>query len=77
MLYNYIMLALCVSIDSFGTGVTYGLKNTKISRLAKLTLFIFSFFIAWKMIHIPIEHKIKQPSKLHKKSEKMPDIRFP
>lgn len=45
MLYNYIMLAFCVSIDSLGTGITYGLKNTKISKLAKLTLFILSFGI--------------------------------
>lgn len=45
MLYNYIMLALCVSIDSLGTGITYGLKNTRISKLAKLTLFILSFVI--------------------------------
>ena len=45
MFYNYIMLALCVSIDSLGTGITYGLKNTKISNWAKLILFIFSFTI--------------------------------
>lgn len=45
MLYNYIMLALCVSIDSLGTGITYGLKNTKISNLAKVTLFFISFVI--------------------------------
>lgn len=45
MLYNYIMLAFCVSIDSLGTGITYGLKNTKISKLAKVTLFIISFGI--------------------------------
>ena len=45
MFYNYIMLALCVSIDSLGTGITYGLKNTKISILAKLTLFVLSFVI--------------------------------
>ena len=31
MLYSYIMLALCVSIDALGTGITSGLKNTKIS----------------------------------------------
>lgn len=45
MLYNYILLALCVSIDSLGTGITYGLKNTKITNCAKLTLFILSFII--------------------------------
>lgn len=47
MLYNYIMLALCVSIDSLGTGITYGLKNTKISNCAKIILFVFSFFITY------------------------------
>lgn len=45
MFYNYIILALCVSIDSLGTGLTYGLKNTKISNLARLILFVFAFFI--------------------------------
>lgn len=45
MLYSYIMLALCVSIDALGTGITYGLKNTKISNCAKVILFIFSFII--------------------------------
>lgn len=45
MLYNYIILAFCVSIDSLGTGITYGLKNTKISISAKIILFAFSFII--------------------------------
>lgn len=45
MLYNYIILAFCVSIDSLGTGFTYGLKNTKISISAKIILFAFSFII--------------------------------
>lgn len=41
------MLAFCVSIDSLGTGITYGLKNTKISGLAKFVLFIFSLSITF------------------------------
>lgn len=45
MFYNYIMLSFCVSIDALGTGITYGLKNTKISIWAKFTLFIISFVI--------------------------------
>lgn len=47
MLYNYIILAFCVSIDSLGTGITYGLKNTKISISAKIILFAFSFLITF------------------------------
>ena len=45
MFYNYIMLALCLSIDSLGTGIKYDLKNTRISNCAKLILFIFSLSI--------------------------------
>lgn len=47
MLYNYIILAFCVSIDSLGTGITYGLKNTKISVSAKIILIAFSFIISF------------------------------
>lgn len=43
---NYILLAFCVSIDSFGIGITYGIKNTKISLLAKCILFLFAIIIA-------------------------------
>lgn len=50
MLYNYVMLALCVSIDSLGTGITYGLKNTKISTLAKLILFILSLVVLLELL---------------------------
>ena len=46
MLLNSIILAISSSIDSFGIGITYGIKNTKISRFGKLVLFIVSFVVA-------------------------------
>lgn len=46
MLINSLVLALSSSIDSLGIGITYGLKNTKISILAKLVLFVISFSIS-------------------------------
>ncbi len=45
MIFSYLLLALCVSIDSLGIGITYGLKNTKISIQAKCILFFISTFI--------------------------------
>ncbi len=45
MLLNCFLLAICVSIDSLSIGVTYGLKNTKISFGAKCILFCISIFI--------------------------------
>ena len=42
MILNCIVLALSVSIDSFGIGITYGIKNTKITNLSKLILFTIS-----------------------------------
>lgn len=42
---NYIMLALSVSIDSLGIGITYGLKQTRINMYAKMILFFISFII--------------------------------
>ncbi len=49
---NSILLAISVSLDSLGIGVTYGIKNIKIHFLAKCLLFaisicctFFSFFI--------------------------------
>lgn len=46
MLINSIILALSSSIDSLGIGITYGLKNTRISCFAKVVLFMISFFIS-------------------------------
>lgn len=45
MIINCIFLAISVSIDSFGIGITYGIKNTKISNLSKLILFVISFVV--------------------------------
>lgn len=42
---SFILLAICVSIDSLGIGMTYGLKNTQITFWAKWILFLISFFI--------------------------------
>ncbi len=46
MLINSLVLALSSSIDSLGIGVTYGIKNTRISILAKVVLFVISFSIS-------------------------------
>ena len=46
MLLNCIILAISSSIDSLGIGITYGIKNTKITRFAKYILFIISFTIS-------------------------------
>lgn len=52
MLFSYLLLALCVSIDSLGIGITYGLKNTKISLQAKCILFFISVFITGVAVFI-------------------------
>lgn len=52
MLLNCILLAFCVSIDSLSIGLTYGLKNTRISFGAKLILFIISIVITSLSIFI-------------------------
>ena len=41
---NSIILALSVSIDSFGIGITYGIKNAKIRFLSKCLLIVMSVF---------------------------------
>lgn len=45
MIFNALILALSASIDSFGVGITYGIKNTKISFSSILVLFTLSFTI--------------------------------
>lgn len=45
MLISSIILAISSSIDSFGIGITYGIKNMKISFVSKLILVCISFFI--------------------------------
>ena len=46
MLLNYLILAISSSIDSLGIGITYGIKNTKITVLARLILFIVAFLVS-------------------------------
>ena len=46
MLINSLVLALSSSIDSLGIGITYGIKNTKISYRGKIVLFLISFSIS-------------------------------
>lgn len=46
MLINSLVLALSSSIDSLGIGITYGIKNTKISYRGKIVLFLISFLIS-------------------------------
>lgn len=46
MLINSIILAISSSIDSLGIGITYGIKNTKISHMAKVVLFVISFSLS-------------------------------
>lgn len=45
MIFNCILLALSVSIDSLGMGITYGLKKTKITIISNIILFAISFCI--------------------------------
>lgn len=47
MFINSLILALSSSIDSLGIGITYGIKNTKISYMAKIVLFVISFVISF------------------------------
>ena len=44
---NSILLAISSSIDSLGIGVTYGIKNTKISKLSKIILFVISLITTY------------------------------
>lgn len=45
MLFNCILLALSVSIDSLTIGISYGLKKTKIINISNIILFSISFCI--------------------------------
>ena len=46
MFINSLFLAISSSIDSLGIGITYGVKNTRISSQAKFILFLLSFCIS-------------------------------
>lgn len=49
---NYIFLAISVSIDSLGIGITYGIRNTKMFLSSKFILFIISVLITSVSIFI-------------------------
>ena len=42
-----LLLAISSSIDSLGIGITYGIKNTKISRIGKIISFIISLITTY------------------------------
>lgn len=46
-----LFLAVSSSIDSFGIGITYGIRNTKISNLAKFVLFVISFVVSFFAVY--------------------------
>ena len=45
MLLSIVILAFSSSIDSFGIGITYGLRKTNLNRLSKFILFMISIII--------------------------------
>lgn len=45
MLINCFLLAISVSIDSLGIGITYGIKNTFVSNMSKIILVVISLII--------------------------------
>lgn len=47
MFINSFFLAISSSIDSFGIGITYGIKNTKISKLSTFILILISLFTSF------------------------------
>ena len=46
MFLHCILLAFCSTLDSFGIGITYGLKNTHILFSAKIILFLCCFLMS-------------------------------
>ena len=52
MFITYLVLALSVSIDSLGIGITYGIRNTKIFKSAKVILFAISILVTSLSIHL-------------------------
>ena len=47
MLLNVILLSISSSIDSFGIGITYGLRKLKIGILSKIILFTVSIITTY------------------------------
>lgn len=47
---NSVFLAISSSIDSLGIGITYGIKNTKISKIGKIILFVITLLATYLSI---------------------------
>ena len=45
MLLNCLLLAIPISLDCFGIGMTYGIKNTYITPIAKIIIFSIFFIV--------------------------------
>ena len=43
MIFKYILLALSASIDALSLGITYGIKKTKMSKIANILIFMIVF----------------------------------
>ena len=52
MLFNCIILSLSSSIDSFGIGITYGLRRVKLSFISNIILFLISVTVTSLSIFI-------------------------
>lgn len=52
MFISSLFLAISSSIDSLGIGITYGIKNTKISFGSKIILFVLSLTISFSSIFL-------------------------
>lgn len=52
MLINSLILAISSSLDSLGIGITYGLKNTKLSFISQIILFVISIVVTTFSIYL-------------------------
>ena len=52
MFISSLILAISSSIDSLGIGITYGLKNTRVSFISKIILFALSLIISFSSIFL-------------------------
>ena len=52
MIFNCLFLALSVSIDSLGIGLTYGIKKIKITFISNVIIFLISFCLTCGSIFI-------------------------
>ena len=52
MFFSILILAISLSIDSLGVGITYGIRNTKIPLFPKLILFFISFLAVFSSVFV-------------------------